>query len=462
MRDHVQEPGWLGESGPDGAFARLAEAGARRFQPLIEGLEERVLDVEARAVAGDHTVIGEVQALRRDALMLRKIVGPLRDTFMRLGSEQLAGIGERARLRCQSVRDHYFRIAESLDTAQAVLGAVLETYRSTVAERTNEVMKVLTVFTAILLPLSLVAGIYGMNFAHMPELAWRLGYLWALGVMAVVAVGLWVYFARRGFVGGPRIEPGTAGRRQGPGRPGAPDDQAGGRGGRSARRPAGAKRAKGGGGPWRPAGPVAPGDRGEAAAAGRVAAVFPTPGKIPPAYRPGDAVEQRRYLLGGELRTWEGPLREVLSPLRVRVRLHACAGGGSAPTRCSPAEESLAALAAASAAYDHGRGAWPTMPVEERIRHVEAFTAAMIERRAEVVHLLMWEIGKSLADSQKEFDRTVEYIRDTIDALKDLDRVSSRFVIEQGVIAQIRRGAARGGAVHGAVQLPARTRPSPP
>ena len=205
VRERVVEPGWLGGSGPDQVFARLAEAGARRFQPLVEGLEERVLDVEARAVAGDHTVIGEVQALRRDALMLRKIVGPLRDTFMRLGTEQLAGVGERARLRCQSVRDHYFRISESLDTAQAVLGAVLETYRSTVAERTNEVMKVLTVFTAILLPLSLIAGIYGMNFAHMPELRWRLGYLWALGLMLVVAFALWVYFARRRFVGGPRL-----------------------------------------------------------------------------------------------------------------------------------------------------------------------------------------------------------------------------------------------------------------
>jgi magnesium transporter len=206
VRDRVEESGWLGESGPDQVFARLAEVGARRFQPLVEGLEERVLDVEARAVAGDHTVVGEVQALRRDALMLRKIVGPLRDTFMRLGSEQLAGVGERARLRCQSVRDHYFRIAESLDTAQAVLGAVLETYRSTVAERTNEVMKVLTVFTAILLPLSLVAGIYGMNFGHMPELGWGLGYLWALAIMLVVAFSLWMYFARRGFVGGPRLD----------------------------------------------------------------------------------------------------------------------------------------------------------------------------------------------------------------------------------------------------------------
>ena len=204
VRQRVEEPGWLGDSGPDQLFARLAEVGARRFQPLVEGLEVRVLDVEARAVAGDHTVIGEVQALRRDALVLRKIVGPLRDTFMRLGSEQLAGVGERARLRCQSVRDHYFRIAESLDTAQAVLGAVLETYRSTVAERTNEVMKVLTVFTAVMLPLSLVAGIYGMNFVHIPELGWRLGYLWALGGMVLIGLALWVYFARRGFVGGPR------------------------------------------------------------------------------------------------------------------------------------------------------------------------------------------------------------------------------------------------------------------
>jgi glyceraldehyde-3-phosphate dehydrogenase (NADP+) len=178
--------------------------------------------------------------------------------------------------------------------------------------------------------------------------------------------------------------------------------------------------------------------RAEAATAERVAAVFPTPSKIPPAHRPGPAVEQREYLVGGKLRTWEGPLRGVLSPLRVR--------SGSALRRrrlgaypLLTGEESLAALAAASAAYDHGRGTWPTMPVEERIRHVEAFAAAMVDRRAEVVHLLMWEIGKSLADSEKEFDRTVEYIRATVDALKELDRLSSRFVIEQGVIAQVRR-----------------------
>jgi glyceraldehyde-3-phosphate dehydrogenase (NADP+) len=103
------------------------------------------------------------------------------------------------------------------------------------------------------------------------------------------------------------------------------------------------------------------------------------------------------------------------------------------------AAAAAAALDAAHRAFDNGRGAWPTMPVAERIRCVEAFAWAMKEKREEVVSLLMWEIGKTLPDSQKEFDRTVEYILDTIDSLKEMDRISSRFVVQEGVIGQIRR-----------------------
>ena len=102
-------------------------------------------------------------------------------------------------------------------------------------------------------------------------------------------------------------------------------------------------------------------------------------------------------------------------------------------------EEAMEALDAACRAYDHGRGIWPTMSTEERVKHVEEFAYRMKEKREDVVKLLMWEIGKTLPDSRKEFDRTIDYIRETIDALKNLDRVSSRFVIEQGVIGQIRR-----------------------
>ena len=103
------------------------------------------------------------------------------------------------------------------------------------------------------------------------------------------------------------------------------------------------------------------------------------------------------------------------------------------------AAEAEAALAAAVAAYDSGRGVWPTMAVAERIACMQAFAKQMQARRAEVVRLLMWEIGKSLVDSEKEFDRTVDYIRATIEALKEQDNGNSRFLVVDGTIGQIRR-----------------------
>ncbi len=102
-------------------------------------------------------------------------------------------------------------------------------------------------------------------------------------------------------------------------------------------------------------------------------------------------------------------------------------------------KESLAALDAAVKAYDLGHGDWPTKSVQARIEHVEKFLAAMRAKRDEVVKLLMWEIGKPLKDSEKEFDRTCDYIVDTIKGYKDLDRNSAKLIEEQGFMAQIRR-----------------------
>lgn len=170
----------------------------------------------------------------------------------------------------------------------------------------------------------------------------------------------------------------------------------------------------------------------------KIEAMFPAEDGIPAEFLLGAPVDQDEYLVNGELRHWDGPMREVFSPVWARTR------SGLAPKLIGrypllTEKQSLEALDAAAAAYDNGRGLWPTMPVSERIKHVQEFAYRMKEKRQEVVNLLMWEIGKSLEDSAKEFDRTVEYIEDTIDALKDLDRVSSRFVIKDGIIGQIRR-----------------------
>lgn len=172
--------------------------------------------------------------------------------------------------------------------------------------------------------------------------------------------------------------------------------------------------------------------------ASRLQDLFPSATDIPEAYRLGSPIEQREYLINGELCCWEGPLAKVQSPIYLKT-----AQGdqpvilGSTPLLDSHA--ALSALDAATQAYDNGQGHWPTLPVAERIQHVERFLAAMRKTREAVVKLLMWEIGKNLKDSEKEFDRTCDYIVDTIQELKELDRRSSRFELEQGTLGQIRR-----------------------
>ena len=169
-----------------------------------------------------------------------------------------------------------------------------------------------------------------------------------------------------------------------------------------------------------------------------LANVFPTEDQIPIRYRLSETIEQREYLVGGQLKIWAGKCNPVMSPVFVRQGdEYVQKIIGSTPLLTS--KESMEALEAAVSAYDLGHGYWPTLSVVQRIEHVEAFLSAMRMKRDVIVKLLMWEIGKSLKDSEKEFDRTCDYLLETIKALKDLDRNSAKLVEEQGFMAQIRR-----------------------
>jgi glyceraldehyde-3-phosphate dehydrogenase (NADP+) len=167
-------------------------------------------------------------------------------------------------------------------------------------------------------------------------------------------------------------------------------------------------------------------------------AMFVPEEQIPAEHRI-EEIHQREYLVNGEMRQWNGEVSEVYSPVMIPQ-----ADGtykrkliGTYPV-CTEAE-AMAAMDAALQAYDNGRGEWPTMSVADRIKCMDKFVYKMIEQRTLIVKLIMWEIGKSYADSIKEFDRTVEYINATIDGLKDIDRQSSRFEMAEGLVAQIRR-----------------------
>ncbi len=166
--------------------------------------------------------------------------------------------------------------------------------------------------------------------------------------------------------------------------------------------------------------------------------LFPEENQIPKEFKVKFPLHQTEYLINGELRVWSGPMQDVYSPICLKVSDKVTQEQmGSYPLLTE--KEALQALQSAEDAYDLGRGEWPTRSIQERIDSVSNFAEALQKKREEIIKLLMWEIGKSFKDSAKEFDRTIIYIQDTIDALKDLDRISSRFQIESGVIAQIRR-----------------------
>ncbi len=158
---------------------------------------------------------------------------------------------------------------------------------------------------------------------------------------------------------------------------------------------------------------------------------------IPEEFKITAPLLQNTYLVNGELKDWKGPTTNVFSTISSTENYEPTLLG-SIPTMGEA--EAIEVVAAAANAYDNGQGLWPTMKVADRIKCMENFVNQMKATRNEVVKFLMWEIGKSLGDSEKEFDRTVEYIVDTIEDYKKLDRNCARFTKSQGINAMVRRG----------------------
>ncbi len=159
--------------------------------------------------------------------------------------------------------------------------------------------------------------------------------------------------------------------------------------------------------------------------------------QIPEKYQIREIYKHTTYLVNGELKTWSGNMADVYSTISSTSEYSPTLLGSVPDMDEASGKE---ALKAACDAYDRGQGAWPTMKVEDRVACMEKFVNLMAEKREEVVKLLMWEIGKNLPDSEKEFDRTVEYIQDTIEEYKELDRNAAKFHKHQGVYAHVRRG----------------------
>jgi len=205
LQERIEAGAELQDMSPMALLAHMVLAGSRRYLPLIQELENQIDGLEELAMVGNPRTITEVHVLRRDVTLLRRALGSQLRVAEGVVDSEHPTIDAQARYVFEKAVEHQTRIIESLEAARVMLGSALETHRGAVADQTNEIVRVLTVFSAVLLPLGLIAGMWGMNFSRVPGGDTSAGFWVMLGLMTILAVGIWIYFARRGFVGAPRV-----------------------------------------------------------------------------------------------------------------------------------------------------------------------------------------------------------------------------------------------------------------
>ncbi|NIT36412.1 MAG: magnesium/cobalt transporter CorA [candidate division Zixibacteria bacterium] len=199
VRDRLRNSkGRIRTVGADYLAYALVDAVVDNYFVILEQIGERVGLLEEK-VAEDPKpeTLHNIHNLKREMIILRKSVWPLREVVNALGRGDTPLVRKTTRVFLKDVYDHTIQVIDAVETYRDVLAGMLDLYLSTVSNRMNEVMKVLTVIATIFIPLTFIAGIYGMNFQFMPELSWNWSYPLVWVVMAAVAVTMLIFFKRR-------------------------------------------------------------------------------------------------------------------------------------------------------------------------------------------------------------------------------------------------------------------------
>jgi magnesium transporter len=198
MLDRVQKDGRIMRKGADFLAHDIVDALVDNIMPVIEEMDEKNDQLEAEALhEPKRETLMSIMQLKRSILALTRVSLPQREIMNGLSRGEYALISERAQIYYRNIYDHLVRIEMLTLGLRDMAESVLSTYLSSVSNRMNEVMKVLTLIATIFIPLTFVAGIYGMNFVNMPELEWKYGYFIILIVMAVIGISLVFWFRRR-------------------------------------------------------------------------------------------------------------------------------------------------------------------------------------------------------------------------------------------------------------------------
>jgi magnesium transporter len=199
--------GRIRKMGTDFLLYSLVDSVIDNYFVLLESVGEEIEELELELVEnpGPDTM-RKINFMKREMAMMRKSVWPLREVIGGLQREDVPFIGESIRFFLKDLYDHTIQVIDVVETFRDAISGMLDIYLSSISHRLNEIMKVLTIFAALFIPLTFIAGLYGMNFnsaaspLNMPELNWYYGYPLALGLMGLVAGGMLYFFKRKGWL----------------------------------------------------------------------------------------------------------------------------------------------------------------------------------------------------------------------------------------------------------------------
>jgi magnesium transporter len=204
--NHVRErirtsKGRVRKMGADYLAYTLMDAVVDNYFIVLETFGEKIESIEDELVA-DPTPdkLETIHGLKREMIFLRKSVWPLRELISGLQRSESALVTEGVTVYLRDVYDHTIQVIDTIESFRDMVSGMVETYMSSISNKMNEVMKVLTIIATIFIPITFIAGIYGMNFENMPELHWPWGYFGALGIMVAVTLAMVAYFRRKGWL----------------------------------------------------------------------------------------------------------------------------------------------------------------------------------------------------------------------------------------------------------------------
>jgi magnesium transporter len=199
VRDRIRAgKGRLRKSGADYLAYALIDSVVDNYFTILEQVGERIELLEESLVKNPTTeILQAIQHLKREMIFLRKTVWPLREAISSLERTGCQLVQESTDVYLKDIYDHTIQVIDTIETFRDMLSGILDIYLSSISNRMNEIMKVLTIIATVFMPLTFLAGVYGMNFKYMPELEWTWGYFFIWGIMLAVAISMLIYFRRK-------------------------------------------------------------------------------------------------------------------------------------------------------------------------------------------------------------------------------------------------------------------------